>query len=165
MTSTNIDYTNTYFEYPVLTKVQGEPDFDSLRTLHNEIKANALSVTSTLGGGAHGHLGLVLSLADYARITMVPYLRLPHPGQLTIVAGTANYEAERLTKEHKELIREWRETDDVEKTIIKQIVAAIDAKYLKALRNRLTNSITSNVSQVIRYLKDRYGMVPPVTFP
>ena len=161
MSSTNIDYANTYFQYPVLTKIHGEPTFESIRTLHNEIKANALSVVSTLGGGAHGHLGLVLSLADYARITIVPYLRPAHPGILTIAAGTANYEAERLTKEHREAIREWRETEDVEKTIIKQIVAAIDAKYLKALRNRLTNSITSSVAQVIRYLKDRYGIVPP----
>jgi len=49
----------------------------------------------------------------------------------------------------------------VEKTIIKQIVAAINKKYLKTLRNQLTNSITSTAPQVIRHLKDRYGVVPP----
>ena len=65
MTSTSIDYVNTYFEYPTLTKIAGEPSFESLRNLHDEIKSNAMSVASTLGGGQHGHLGLVLSNADY----------------------------------------------------------------------------------------------------
>ena len=135
MTSTSIDYAGTYFQYPTLTTIQGEPTFESLRTLHNEIKSNALSVASTLGGGIHGHLGLVLSNAEYDRITNVPYVRPPHPGPLIIAPGTAAHEAARLQRDHREIITFWRETVDVEKTIIKQIIAAVEPKYLKALRN------------------------------
>jgi len=57
---TNIDYRTTFFEFPQLTKIHGEPDYDTLHRLHNELKSNAGSVPSTLGGGAHGHLGLIL---------------------------------------------------------------------------------------------------------
>ena len=74
MTSTNIDYTSTYFEHPKLSKICGQPDYEGLKTLKNEIKANLASVTSDLGGGAHGHLGLGLTITKYARI--VPYIPL-----------------------------------------------------------------------------------------
>ena len=52
MTSTNIDYVDTYFEFPTLTKIHGEPTYFHLKELKNELKANAASVTSDLGGGS-----------------------------------------------------------------------------------------------------------------
>ena len=61
MTSTNIDYVDTYFEFPTLTNIHGEPTYFQLKELKNELKSNATSVTSDLGGGGNGHLGLVLS--------------------------------------------------------------------------------------------------------
>jgi hypothetical protein len=36
-----INYRETYFEFPELTKLQGEPDSDSLFKLQNELKGNA----------------------------------------------------------------------------------------------------------------------------
>ena len=158
-TSTNIDYIDTYFQIPVLTKIHGEPTYHTLKILKNELKANASSVQSNLGGGSHGHLGLVLTRAEYALIAIAPYINPPHPGQLNIAPGTANHEAERLTREHRELVREWRETVDIEKALIKQIVKAIEPNYLKALRNTTTNTITQSVNQILTYLFDCYGLV------
>ena len=48
---TNIDYVNTYFQIPKLTTIHGEPNFNTLRVNMDEIKANAGSVTTTLGEG------------------------------------------------------------------------------------------------------------------
>ena len=77
--STN--FRENYFQYPDLTKIIGEPNFESLTTLINELKSNAQSVHSTLGGGAHGHLGLVLSPNYYAVVApMTPYVRPLFPG-------------------------------------------------------------------------------------
>ena len=54
------DFKNTYFDYPELSRIVGEPTLIALITLCNEIKANAQTVESKLGGGDHGHLGMVL---------------------------------------------------------------------------------------------------------
>ena len=51
MTSTNIDYIDTYFQLPTLPKIHGEPTYYNLKSLKNKLKANASAVTSTLGGG------------------------------------------------------------------------------------------------------------------
>ena len=65
--ATNINYVENYFQIKTLSKIHGEPNFDTLRTLRNQIKANAGSVVTHLGGGGLGYLGLLLPAAEYAR--------------------------------------------------------------------------------------------------
>ena len=162
MSSTNIDYVDIYFEFPTLTKIHGEPTYETLTTIKDKLRSNATSVTSDLGGGAHGHLGLVLTLAEYAVVSAAPYVRPVHPGALAIPAGTAQHEATRLRHEHREAIKVFRETIDVEKALMKQLVAAINAKYIKAFRNRNTNAIERPLSKVLAWLFERYGKVQAV---
>ena len=96
MSSTNIDYVAMYFEFCILTKIHGEPTYETLKAMKNQLKSNACSVTSDLGGGAHGHLGLLLTPTEYAITSPTPYVRPVHPGVLTIAQGTAHHEATRL---------------------------------------------------------------------
>ena len=63
MTS-NINYKDTLFEQFYLSLIRGEPTFETLHKLRNEIKANAKSVYSNLGGGAHVQIGLVITDAQ-----------------------------------------------------------------------------------------------------
>eukprot|EP00957_Ditylum_brightwellii_P104018 7925237-Ditylum_brightwellii.AAC.1 len=63
-----IDYRNMYFELPNLSKIRGVPTTGSLLILKNEVKADAMMVPATFGGGACGHLGLVLAPVQYASI-------------------------------------------------------------------------------------------------
>ena len=93
MTSTNIDYVETYFEFKTLTRIHGEPTFPTLKKMKEELCANASNVSSDLGGGANGHLGLVLTAAEYATISATPYDRPPHVPALVIPPGTAQHEA------------------------------------------------------------------------
>ena len=61
MTTTRIDYAATYFPYKTPTPINGEPTYKSLKRLKNELRANASSVDTDLGGGDHGYLVLVLT--------------------------------------------------------------------------------------------------------
>ena len=88
MDKPNIDYTSTSFEYPNLTKLQGIPTYEPLRRIKNEIKADVASVSSDLGGGAHGLLGLMLTVQEYKNILRIGYIRLLHSGALVIETGT-----------------------------------------------------------------------------
>ena len=152
------DYT-TYFEYPVPTKIHGEPQFESLQTLKDQLKTNSQTVVSDLGGGAHGHLGLVLPADEYALVSPVPYVFPVHPGALNIPAGTAQHEAIRLRDEHKERIRVYREALGIQQALLKQIVAAVDEDYLKELRNEHTNAITLTIPEILSHLTTTYGQV------
>ena len=162
MVATLVDYT-TYFEFPTLDTIHGEPTFTTLLRMKKQLKANAIAVTSDLGGGQFGHLGLVLTPQDFARLSPVPYVRPAHPGALVIPAGTAQHEAIRLREEHKENIRLFRETIAVEKVLIKLIVGAVEAQYLKEIRDHHTDTITDTVADVLTFLFDRYGAVDSET--
>ena len=120
MTSTTlVDYTSV-FEHAELTSIRGRPDFRTLTILFDQLKANAQSVRSLLGGGHHRHFGMVLTPAQYAPLSDVPYVFPPHPGPLQIPAGTAQHEAIRLRAEHEDAIALFREPLDVKQALIKQ---------------------------------------------
>jgi hypothetical protein len=161
MVSSGINYRETYFEFPELTKLQGEPNSESLFKLRNELKANAQSVYSNLSDGAHGHLALVLSDPQYALITAQPFIRPVHPGQLIIPAGTTGPMSTVMKEAHQESIRLFREVEGVEKALVQQIVQAVAAPYLSSIRDRATNSLRGTVYQILDFLQTNYGRVSP----
>ena len=63
--------------------------------------------------------------------------------------------------EYNEQLFLFREVSGVKKAWISQIVSAINAEFLTALRNCATNAIPGPVHLVIDYLKDTYGKFTP----
>ena len=104
MTATTVSYRKTFFEKKDLTKIRGEPTYKTLQRLIKELKANASTVHSDLGGGNYGLLGLVLSPTSYALISTTPFVRPTHPGALTIPVGTAQHASRTMKEQHKEAL-------------------------------------------------------------
>ena len=161
MTSSGINYRDTFFEFPDLTKIQGEPDSESLYKIRNELRANAKSVYSNLSDGAHGHLALLMTAPQYALVTNTVFTRPIHPGQLVIPVGTTGPQAQVLRDHYKEQLRLFREVEGVEKALIQQIIKSVEAPYLAAIRDRVSNSLTGTVQQILEYLQTAYGRVSP----
>ena len=75
MTNTEQETRKAVAKFPV-TKVLGQPTNQDINLLDDELTAIASSFPTSLGGGLHGHAGLVKSIADY---------KLMVPGTLFIV--------------------------------------------------------------------------------
>ena len=86
----DVDYINTAFEYPELTKIHDVPTYKLLKKIKDELKTNASKVQCDLGGGKHGHLGLILSDADYENVSTTANVRPKHPGTFSSTE-TAQY--------------------------------------------------------------------------
>ena len=161
--STN--FRENYFQHPELTKIIGEPNHTSLTTLLNELKANAQSVHSNLGGGAHGHLGLVLSTLDYASVApMTPYVRPRFPGSFVLENNVTNMQAQMLRDQHAENLRQFQEVEAVHNALVQQVIQAVDPMYLKALRNPITHALNVPLNQILQHLIDVYGTLTPREF-
>ena len=159
-----IDYKNNLFEHPELSRIIGEPTTASLITLLAEVRDNAGSVQTDLGGGSHGHLGLVCDPNTYQRLVpdSEPYNRPENPGRLEIAeAGLTQYQIAQAREEHDEATRLFREVNGVERTLIQQIVAAVEPKYLRALRTPGTNKLNHTIPEIFNHLFDTYGDVTP----
>ena len=60
----NVDYATLYFKYPVPNPINGEPTNKNIKLLKQELRGNASSVKTDLGGSDHGYIGLFLSDED-----------------------------------------------------------------------------------------------------
>ena len=161
MSITMEDFKNTHFTFKELSRLPGEPNLATLLTLRAQIKANASSVHSSLGGGKHGHLGLVVTDTVYAAIVgTVPFTR---PSLPTLTIGESDTQYVLAEKRHVFMVNMqlFREVNAVERAIIQQIVTAIDEIYLEALYDPITNSISITIPKILSFLFDTYGMVSP----
>ena len=129
------NYRETLFQYPDLTPVHGEPTYEALRVLFNQLKANACSVHTTLGGGQLGHLGLVQTPQQYSLLSNQPYHKPPRPPPLVIPAYQLPHIVQTEQATHSEQVRLFNECNNVEQALRQQIIKAIDDVYLTALRN------------------------------
>ena len=79
----------------------GEPTYETIHTIHALLKANAASVSSELGGGAHGLLGLTLANTTYTPLAGVAFTRPANPGLTpTIPARSTGDTVRRLERQH-----------------------------------------------------------------
>ena len=160
MTSGAVDFAASYFKYKTPTPISGAPTNKTLKRLKQELRANASSVESDLGGGDHGYLGLVLDDVEYATVSPTAFTAPTYPTALTIPTNATQVEALSLREQHKEEKRAYYECKNVEKALQRHIQDAIEDKYLESMIDEDTQLITSDVPDVLKYLFDVYGKVP-----
>jgi len=157
--TSTIDYRNTIFQYPTLTKIHGEPTAEALLKLIKELKANAHSVYSDLGGGRHRHLFLVLTPEQFNNISSTPFVRPEHPGPLNLPDHATQALIRELKDIRNEKLRLFKEVNAVEATLIQQINTSIDGDFLQAIRNRISNTLEGPISNIIQHLLTNYGKI------
>ena len=83
MTLFIIDSIIENFPNSSLPKFEGESTYKIIKELEHLLIENELSIQSTLGGGNHEYLGLILSLIKYLTITCHNYAGHANPGILS----------------------------------------------------------------------------------
>ena len=165
MTShTATDYRNTYFEIKNPTPICGEPTYESLKLLHNEIKINAQSIPTQLGGGNNGHLGLVLTVSDYQLVTPVMYFRPVNPGLFQI---DTNLDAESnalLRLQHQDRLNEYVQCTQIEAQLKQFIIEAITTDYLNSLRDPTTSKLVGSIPDIMQNLFQTYAKITPAKY-
>ena len=105
----NINLNELYFEYKVLTQITGEPTFDKLHKMFRQLKANTAAVPCTLGGGANGYLGMLVSAAQYNTVAPgAPFVPPPMPGHLVINPSWTQYQIAMVKTQYEAALREHK---------------------------------------------------------
>ena len=152
---------DVYFQHKVLTRIFGQPTYELLKTLMDKLKANASSVPTTLGGGAFGHLGLLLSPARYATILATPYAHPGNPGVFNPPPQGTGPQIEAAQDVWRNAHLTFKTTQATEKALMAQVVDAIDATYLAALRNSNTSCYGDSIRALTDHLFATYGRISP----
>ena len=158
--SSTIDAIKEKMPHQSLTRIIGEPDYTSLHNMHREVKANASAIHSTLGGGAHGHLGMVITPATYAHLSATPWIDPVHPVSIVnIPAGTAQHQANHLRDIHQQELGRFQLADTVNTILTSQIRNAIEEDYLADEVNIQTGKFNDPLVTTIQNLFAEYGSV------
>ena len=152
------DFTNAFPNQ--LTPIAGEPTYQTLKALKDQLKANAASIPTTLGGGNHGYLGLILSPAAYATISPTAFVEPAYPGQHpTIPAGTNAANTSTIIRQHTEDTRQWREFKNVSTALKNQLLRAVDDIYVRALRDQHVGYMNQSIRNLLTHLFNNYGNI------
>ena len=81
-TPDSVDQLIASFPHASLTKITGRPTFTTMRTLFRELRENAASIHTPLGGGMNGCQGLTHTVAEYQNIAPVQWVTSVHPGPI-----------------------------------------------------------------------------------
>ena len=63
-----------------VTKIHGQPTNNDLTLLERELIAILANIPTTLGGGNHGHAGILMDPARYLLIAGLPFTNPANPG-------------------------------------------------------------------------------------
>ena len=160
MNTSNINLNDLYFEYKVLTKIVGEPNFDKLHVLFRELKANTAAVPCTLAGGANGYLGMLVSPAQYQTVAPgTPFVPPVAPGALTIAPGDTQYQIMMAKTQYETALREHQTYILLQRSLISLVQDAVENKYTNAIRNRITGQLPADIRVIKNHLFGAYGRI------
>jgi hypothetical protein len=162
MTASIPSVNDTCFQHKVLTKIHGLPSYESLQHVSTELKANASSVPSTLGGGQNGHLGLLLS--DARCITVqhaVPWATPGDPGPFAPPANGTGPQIEAACEAWRGLNREFETCQATDKALVAQLVESIDSICLRSMLSRAAGQRSGSIRAILQQLFRACGKVTP----
>jgi hypothetical protein len=131
----------------------------SVRLLRKEVYANLLSVRSALGGGGHGHLGMVMPQAEYVAMAVgnAPYVH-PIPPVPPNYAGAAAVIAQ-LQSDYAHQKERYEEYVELAAQIKAQLLQAVPILYLQQLNHAQVGFANATPRAIIDHLLATFGEI------
>jgi hypothetical protein len=142
-----------------VTKIHGQPKDQDITTLEKELIAIAASIPTTLGGGNHGHAGLIVDATKYLTMAGVAFAIPPNPGiyPAGLAANAAAGTRARAEAEHKEEVAQYEILKGVEQALKDIILEAVENDYLMEIEDDTLGFLNQTPRQMINHLKARGG--------
>jgi hypothetical protein len=118
-----------------------------------------MSVSSYEGGGRHGHLGIIMTNAEYFAVATDLPPENPGPAA-TIVAGMNVHIAE-IGRLHTAITHTYRTYNNVDQAFNKMIIDAFKDQYLNALSDKIVGYTNCTSLQLLTHLLMYYAMIAP----
>jgi hypothetical protein len=150
------------FPNPVLPKIDNEPTFEDIQVTTSLLNANAISVPSMVVGGAHGHLGIIMTQVEYAAISAYPWVEPYNHNDIPIIPpGTNAVYAAQLARMHAECRRIYTNIINADQALKRLILEAYDNMYTSQLEDSLLQYENRSALEILMHLKQTYGFINP----
>jgi hypothetical protein len=129
--------------------------------IHNllaEVYSNAMAIQTKLGGGQHGHLGLVMPAAHYILLPgAVPY-DLQRPDIPDYAKMTAA-ERDQWKDLYNDESRQYMEAHAIALQLKTMLIQAVPLIYISHLQHHLLKLATVSIQEILHLLEDNEGTI------
>ena len=118
------------------------------------------AVTCTLGGGANGYLGMLLSAAQYN--TVAPstlFVPPPMPGALVIDPVYTQYQISMDKTQYEAARRDHKKYILIQRSLSALVQQAVQSNYTNAVQNRITGQLPAEIRLLKNHLFNTYGRI------
>jgi hypothetical protein len=158
----SVDNIVAKFPIKTLPLITGEHDYESINHMVQTLYGDAASLATTLGGGSHAHIGIIMRQALYATLTAIPYLPPLDPGALPIIPhATTTSNRELLHTKHQELRRIYDSHTNMDDALKLQVINSVQETYICEMQNKYTGYLGTTTRDLLDHLLDRYGKITP----
>ena len=136
------------------------PNAFEIRNLKKEIMGNARSISTALGGGNHGHLGLILPQAEYAAIAPGnPFIIPAHPQMPVLAGGAGAAAAVNAQAAYTRELNEYLMCTAVENNLKKMLLQAVPHIFVKAVEDHDYGFGNVTTETLLTHLVTTYGTI------
>jgi hypothetical protein len=148
------------FPHPILTAIDKSPNNPSIQRLRKELYTNARAIHSTRGGGANGHLAIVMEPADYVIRTSVVFTVPTHPGDAPVhIAGATQHQITETNRQFKHDLNEFYLYISVREELKKQLLIAVPHRYLSILEDPVFGYADVTCHTMLTHLQTEYAQI------
>jgi hypothetical protein len=142
-----------------VTKIHGQPTNQDLTILEKELIAILANIPTTLGGGNHGHAGILMDPARYLLTAGIPFVNPANPGNYPagIAANAAAGARARAEAQHKEEVKEYETFQGVIQATKDIIMEAVDHEYLLEIEDEILGFLNETPMSIMTHLRNRGG--------
>jgi hypothetical protein len=156
------------FHHPILSTVEGEPDYQTIHATRKFLQANSRAIGTHLGGGTLGHLDLIISDAAYSNIAP------PTTGETTFwetpnapvrAPATPDGTAAQLSAARhvwEEDVQTYRTYTSVQQALKKQIIGVFETMYLDILKDNMVGYVNISARDMLDHLFETYSNITAV---
>jgi hypothetical protein len=156
------------FPHPILSTVQGEPDYQTIHATRKFLQANSRAIETHLGGSTLGHLGLIISDDSYAMIAPTtdagPTLWTTPPAPGRAPANTDGTAAQISAARHiwEEDVQTYRTYTSVQHALKTKIISVFEPIYLYILNDNMVGYANTTARDMLDHLFETYGNITAV---
>ncbi|KAL7483339.1 hypothetical protein ACHAW6_008991, partial [Cyclotella cf. meneghiniana] len=137
------------------TKIDGQPTDEDLNQLTEECINAVASISTTNGGGQHGHIGMIIDKAEYILFShnAARFVEATNPGPYPAIVDQNPVIRERQVAKHKAEQAEFETYQGVKNFLLKAIIKSIDPEWIAELKSERMGFNHRTPKELLDYLR------------
>ena len=139
-----------------VTKINGQPSNRDITKLKRELAKITSSVATDLGGGKHGHVGIIIPESEYVKISEggAKFDIPSHPGHYPTTVSSVAATRSKQEAAHKAKILQYDTCMGVINAVKDKIIESVDKEWLEEICNEILGFTNVTPLKMLQHLKD-----------